>query len=199
MLPDLLFKHNGTDIMSATLVFVGAMSGADKEVLSLLKVVGGGVIELLFAVVTEHQAGEHISLARCRSAVSLLSDFLHLIKDFQRNDRRMGVVENLAILHRVVPLLLVPNGVGVGFEIDRTACVLHILKNVSNRTFVPTVFILRCLMRCLSALTLFVCGGVKHLFLFEQCGDLARSLALARGWGYNKNRFCLQSSTVKYL
>ena len=79
----------------------------------------------------------------------------------------MGVVENLAIFHRIVPLLLVPNGVGVGFEIDRTACVLHIFENVSNGTFVPAVFILWCLMRCLSALTLFVGSWVKHLFLFK--------------------------------
>lgn len=89
----------------------------------------------------------------------------------------MGIVENLAIFHRVVSLLLVPNGVSVDFEIDRTACVLHIFENVSNGAFMPTIFILRYLMRCLSALTLFVGGGVQHLFLFKQCGDLARSLA----------------------
>lgn len=53
----------------------------------------------------------------------------------------MSVIENLAIFHWVVPLLLVPNGVGVGFEIDRTACVLHIFENVSNGAFVPAVFI----------------------------------------------------------
>lgn len=118
--------------MTAALVLVRAMGGTDKEVLPLLKVVGGGIVELLLAIITEHQTGEHIALTRCCSAVSLLSDFLHLIKDFQRNNRRMGVVENLAILHRIVPLLLVPNGIGVGFEIDRTACVLHIFENVSN-------------------------------------------------------------------
>ena len=140
--------------MSAALVLIRAMGRANKEVLPLLKVVGGRVVKLLFAIITEHQTGEHIALARCRSAVSLLSDFLHLIKYFQRNNRRMGVVENLAIFHRIVPLLLVPNGVGVGFEIDRTACVLHIFENVSNGTFVPAVFVLRCLMRCFSALTL---------------------------------------------
>ena len=152
--------------MTTALVLIRAMGRANKEVLPLFKVVGGRVIELLFAVVTEHKTGEHIALACCRSAVPLLSDFLHLIKYFQRNNRRMGVVENLAIFHRIVPLLLVPNGVGVGFEIDRTARVLHIFENVSNRAFMPTVFVLRCLMWCLSALTLFVGGGVQHLFFF---------------------------------
>ncbi len=147
MFPDLLFKHNGTDIMSAALVLVCTIGGADEEVLPLFKVVGGRVVELLLAIITEHQTGEHIALACRCPAIPLLSDFLHLIKDFQRNNRRMGVVENLAIFHRIVPLLFVPNGVGVGFEIDRTACVLHIFENVRNSAFVPAVFVLRCLMR----------------------------------------------------
>ena len=84
VLPDDLFQHNGTDIMSAALVLVGTMGGADEEVLSLFKITGGGVVELLLAVVAEHQAGEHIALSRRRSAVPLLPDLLHLIKDFQR-------------------------------------------------------------------------------------------------------------------
>ena len=73
--------------MSAALVLIRAMGRANKEVLPLLKVVGGGVVKLLFAIITEHQTGEHIALTRCCSAVSLLSDFLHLIKYFQRNNR----------------------------------------------------------------------------------------------------------------
>ena len=44
MFPDLLFKHNGTNIMSAALVLVHSMGGADEEVLSFFKVVSGGVI-----------------------------------------------------------------------------------------------------------------------------------------------------------
>lgn len=83
MLPDDLFQHNSTDIMSAALVLVGTMGGADKEVLPLFKVAGGGVVELPFTVVAEHQAGEHIALSRRRPAVPLLTDLLHLIKDLQ--------------------------------------------------------------------------------------------------------------------
>jgi len=49
--------------MSAAFVLVRSMSGTDKEVLPFLKVVGGGVVELLFAIITEHQTGEHIALA----------------------------------------------------------------------------------------------------------------------------------------
>ena len=178
VLPDDLFQHNGTDIMSAALVLIDTMGGADEEVLPLFKIAGGGVVELLLAVAAEHQAGEHIALARCRSAVPLLPNLLHLIKDFQRDDRRVGVIENLAIFHWIFPLLLVPNGVGVGLEIDRAACVLHVFEDVSNGAFVPAILVLRGLMRCFSALPLFIGGGIQHLFLFQQGGDLARPFSL---------------------
>ena len=154
------------------------MGGADEEVLPLFKIAGGGVVELLLAVVAEHQTGEHIALARCRSAVPLLPNLLHLIKDFQRDDRRVGVIENLAIFHWIFPLLLVPNGVGVGLEIDRAACVLHVFEDVSNGAFVPAILVLRGLMRCFSALSLFVGGGILNVPLFQQSGDLTRSFSL---------------------
>ena len=85
--------------MSAALILVGTMGRADEEVLTLFKIAGGGVVELLFALVAEYQAGEHIVLFRHCSAVPLLPDLLYFIKDFQRDDRRVGVIENLAILH----------------------------------------------------------------------------------------------------
>ena len=178
MLPDDLFQYNGTDIMSAALVLIDTMGGADEEVLPLFKIAGGGVVELLLAVVAEHQTGEHIALSRRCSAVPLLPDLLHLIKDFQRDDRRVGVIENLAILYWIFPLLLIPDGVGVGLEIDRAAHVLHVFEDISNGAFVPAVLILRSLMRCFSALPLFVGGGIQHLFLFQQGGDLARPFSL---------------------
>ena len=90
----------------------------------------------------------------------------------------MGVIENLAILHWVLPLLLIPDGVGVGLEIDRAACVLHVFEDVSNGAFVPAILVLRGLMRCFSALPLFIGGGIQHLFLFQQGGDLARPFSL---------------------
>ena len=125
--------------MSATLVLIDTMGGADEEVLPLFKIAGGGVVELLLTVVAEYQAGEHIALAGHCPAMPLLPNLLHLIKDFQRDDRRVGVIENLAILHWIFPLLLVPDGVGVGLEIDRAACVLHVFEDISNGAFVPAV------------------------------------------------------------
>ena len=46
VLPDDLFQHNGTNIMSAALALVDTMGGADEEVLPLFKIAGGGVVEL---------------------------------------------------------------------------------------------------------------------------------------------------------
>jgi len=90
----------------------------------------------------------------------------------------VGVIENLAILHWIFSLLLIPDGVGIGLEIDRATCVLHVFENISNGAFVPAILILRSLMRCFSALPLFVGGGIQHLFLFQQGGNLARSFSL---------------------
>lgn len=77
--PDLLFQHNGADIVPTALVLVCPMGGTNKEVLPLFKVACGRVVQLLFAVIAEHETGEHIALARCRSAMALLPDFLHLM------------------------------------------------------------------------------------------------------------------------
>ena len=90
----------------------------------------------------------------------------------------MSVIENPAILYWILPLLLVINGVGVGLEIDRAAGVLHVFENVGNGAFVPAILVLRRLMRRFSAIPLFIGGGIQHLFLFQQSGDLARTLAL---------------------
>ena len=81
MLPDDLFQHNGTDIMSAALVLIDTMGGADEEVLPLFKIAGGGVVELLLAVGAEHKAGKHTALAGRRSPMTLLPNLLHLVKD----------------------------------------------------------------------------------------------------------------------
>ena len=175
--PDLLFQHNSTDIVPAAFVLVCPMGGTNKEVLPLFKVACGRLIQLLLAVIAEHKAGEHIALARRCSAVALLPDFLHLIKHFRRNDRRMGVFKNLPVFLRVVPLLLVPNGIGIGLEVDRAAGIFPVFENVGNRAFMPSVFVFRCLMRCFAPLPLFVGSGVEYLLLFELCRNLARPFA----------------------
>ena len=126
MLPDQILQNNGSDVMPAALVLVGSVRGANEKVLSLLKVVGGGIVELLSAIGTEHQTRKRTALARCRYSVSLLSDFLHLVKDFLFDNRRMSVVENPLIFFGILPLLLIPNGFGVGFEVDSSTDILII-------------------------------------------------------------------------
>lgn len=105
----------------------------------------------------------------------LLSDFLYLVKDFLFDNRRMGAVENLLILFGILPLLLIPNGVGVGFEIDSSTDVFFAFKNIYDGAFMPAVRILRLGVWCLYALLGFICGGCEYLFPFKLFCDLARS------------------------
>ena len=147
-------------------------------ILPLLKVIGGTVPHFRSAVSTVNHAGEQAALARFRSAVSLLANLLHLVKDFLLDDRRMGVVENRLFIKGRFPLLLVPNGIGVGLEVDRTACVLPPFQNVNNGVGIPMIGIIGFRAGCLDALALFVGGRVKYLFLLQELGDLHRSPSL---------------------
>jgi hypothetical protein len=97
VLPDQIFQNDGSDVMTTALVLVGSVRGADKKILPLFKIVSGGIVKLLSAIGTEHQTRKRTALARSRSPMSLLSDFLYLVKDFLFDNRRMGVVENLLI------------------------------------------------------------------------------------------------------
>ena len=67
--------------LNDALVPAGSVRGADKKVLVLFKVVGGGEVELLSAIGTEHQTRTRTALARAGYPMPLLSDFRHLVKD----------------------------------------------------------------------------------------------------------------------
>ena len=54
-----------------------------------------------------------MGLSRFRSAVTLLPDFLNLVKHLRLNDRRVGVVEDSAVFCWILSLLLIPNGIRV--------------------------------------------------------------------------------------
>ena len=101
-------------------------------VLPLLKVVGGAVAHFCPAISTVNHAGEQAAFSCFCPSVALLADFLHLVKDFLLNDSRMGVVEYRLLLNGRFPLLLVPDGVGVGLEINRTARVFPSFQNMNN-------------------------------------------------------------------
>ena len=63
MIPDQILQNYGTNVVSAALVLVGSMSGTGEKVLSLFKVFGGGIVELLLAISTEHQSRKRTALA----------------------------------------------------------------------------------------------------------------------------------------
>ena len=115
--PDQFFQYNRPDEVSRTVSCVATVAGAYKMVLPFLKVVGGAVAHFCPAVSTVSHAGEQAALSGFCPSVTLLADLLHLVKDFLLNDCRMGVVEYRLLLNGRFPLLLVPDGVGVGLSL----------------------------------------------------------------------------------
>ena len=87
----------------------------------------------------------------------------------------MGVVENRSIFFGGLPLLLIPNGVGVGLEVDRCTDILFSFKNIDHGAFAPAVRILRLGVWCFHTLLIFVCGRCEYLVLFKLVCNLARS------------------------
>ena len=114
--PDQLFQHNRPDEVRRTASRIAAVVGADKVVLPLLKVIGRAVPHLRAAIGTVDHAGKQAALAGFGPAVALLADFLNLIKNFLLDDRRVSTIEYCLFFKGRVPLLLVPDGIGVGLE-----------------------------------------------------------------------------------
>lgn len=144
-------------------------------ILPLLKVVGGAVPHFRSAVGTVDHAREQTTFARFRSAVTLLPDLLHLVKDLLLNDRRVSIVENRLFFNGRFPLLLVPDRIGVGLEIDGASRVFPPFQNMNNGIGVPMVRISGFRAGCLDALALLVGGGVKYLFLLQELCNLHRA------------------------
>ena len=144
-------------------------------ILPLFKVVGGAVAHFCFTISAIDHAGKQTALARLCPAVTLLSNFLHLVKDLLLNDRWVGVVENRPFFNGRFPLLLVPDGIGVGLEIDGASRVFPPFQDVNDRVGVPMVRISGFWAGCLDALTLLVGGGVKYLFLLQELCNLHRA------------------------
>ena len=55
------------------------------------------------------------------------------------NNVLVGVREDSLILHRVQPLLLVPDGVGVRLEVDCAAHILPAFQNAHNSAVLPRI------------------------------------------------------------
>ena len=173
--PDQIFQNNRPDEVSRTASRVAAVVRAYKVILPLLKVVGGAVPHFRSAVGTVDHAREQTTFARFRSAVTLLPDLLHLVKDFLLDDRRMGVVENRLIFKGRFPLLLVPDRIGVGLEVDRTACVFPAFQNLDHGIAVPSARIFWQRIGTVDAFAVFVGSRSQHSIFSQLIGNLRRS------------------------
>jgi len=84
----------------------------------------------------------------------------------------VGVIENSHVLFRIVPLLLIPDRIGVGLKVDCTAGVFPPLQKMNHGTAVPPAWIFRHGVGRISAVALVVCSGSQHLFCFQLVGNL---------------------------
>ena len=87
----------------------------------------------------------------------------------------MGVVENRLFLNGRFPLLLIPDGVGVGLEIDGASRVFPPFQNVNNGVGIPMVGIIGFGAWGFDARPALICGGVEHLFLLQELCNLHRA------------------------
>ena len=118
-----------------------------------------------------------MGLSRFRSAVTLLSDLLNLVEYLRLDNRRMRVVEHSSVFLRILPLLLVPNGIGVGFEVDRAAGVLLTFQNVNNSIRVPMIRIGSFRIRRLDPFLALIRSWVQDLLFLQLLCDLHRAAA----------------------
>lgn len=92
--PDQIFQKNSQDKVRRTASCVASVVGKYKVFLPFFKVVGGALPHFHSAVGTIKHAGEQTAFTRFCYAVTLLTDLLHLAKDFLLDDRWMCVAEN---------------------------------------------------------------------------------------------------------
>ena len=118
---DQVAEYGFPDVMSTALVLVLPMERTVKERALRSVIVGRPVIQLLTAVGTVHQPGKDAASACAGHSVPLLPDFLHLLKHSVLNDTLMGVWKDGLFLDGRLPLFFVPDGVGIGLEVHRTA------------------------------------------------------------------------------
>ena len=137
-------------------------------------VVGGAVAHFCATIRAIDPAGKQAAFACLCPAMPLLANLLHLVKDLLLDDRRVGVVENRMFFNRRFPLFLIPDGIGVGLEIDGAARVFPPFQNVNDRVGVPMVRISGFRAGCLDVLALLVGGGIKYLFLLQELCNLHR-------------------------
>ena len=66
--------------------------------------------------------------------MTLLADLLHLFKHIIVDNALVGIGENRLLFNEIIPLLLIPDRIGVSLEVHRAACVLPAFQNRHNGT-----------------------------------------------------------------
>ena len=108
----------------------------------------------------------------------LLPNLLHLLKSVDVDDSRLGIVEDCLVLYGVLPGRLVPDGICVGLEVDRTAGVLTPGQNVRDASCFPTLRIDRLGVRGVTSFAHLVSGNCQHFFLSELICNLQGAATL---------------------
>ena len=107
--------------VSLVLLLVLAVQRTIKEVLGGIAVVGRAIEHLRTAVGAVDKPRKDAASACAGHSVPLLANLLYLLKHSVLNDTLMGVWKDGLFLDGCFPLLFVPDGVGIGLEVHRTA------------------------------------------------------------------------------
>ena len=90
----------------------------------------------------------------------------------------MCVGEDCSFLNGIFSLLLVPNGVGVGLEVDGAACVFPAFQNPDNCAVTPAIRVLRFLIGAFDPLQGFVGSRCQYFVRFQLVCNLLWTSAL---------------------
>ena len=77
--------------------------------------------------VSENIPYDQLDVFQHHSFQHRLTDDLHFLENVLFDDGFVGVLEDCLFLYGSFSLLLVPDGIGVGLEVDRTACVFSLI------------------------------------------------------------------------
>lgn len=90
----------------------------------------------------------------------------------------MRVEEDCSFLNGIFSLLLVPNGVGVGLEVDGATCVFPAFQNPDNCAVTPAIRVLRFLIGAFDPLQGFVGSRCQYFVRFQLVCNLLWTSAL---------------------
>ena len=99
--------------------------------------------------------------------MTLLADLLHLFKHIIVDNALMGIGENRLLFNGIIPLLLIPDRIGVSLEVHRAACVLPAFQNPDNCAVTPAIRVLRFLIGAFDPLQGFVGSRCQYFVRFQ--------------------------------